>query len=601
MTIIAGALSRNRSPLPRRLRDALVSSLSRHPRDNPEVFEGAEWLLGKVDIGALGGKASVSVPDGPVLVLAGEPLPSERVQANREPEVREIFDSLVTTGDAALADSTGTFCGAFFSPQSHSLTLFADSLSSRPLYYRVTPELLVFASALRILEACGVCSGEVDLRGAYETATFGFPLADRTGYGGVRTIRPAELIRISRDAEAHSRYLAWERLADSQLAGDALVEALVTAFRDGIRRRLRGDRVALSFLSGGLDSRAIVAGLQHQRAKVLTVNFAPPDTQDRVFGALAARALGTAHHQVDAPLSASASVYRKEYLRQWLESESGPEGRPDRPSCVWSGDGGSVGLGHVYMDDRAVEALDHGDVDAGVRAFIEYNRISGASNSAMTEEFRRATAAWHMEGVRDEITALERRPDGRSLHLFLMFNDQRRHLADHFENIDLDRFEFQLPFFDRRFLETILASPLRPFLRHALYNRWIKALSPIAAAVPWQAYPNHEPCPVAFEGRLRYQWRDYWSATEDRQLARNRAARASKYLLSPRFPDQCLSRGRMAAAVLLSMLGNTSVGHVVKVGTTFAELFDTASAQSAGEHPALARPIPKAAVTPRPD
>jgi hypothetical protein len=575
-----------------------VSNLSRHPKDDAEVLEGTGWLLAKVDIGAFGGSASVSVPQGPALVLAGEPLLHPRGHRGRELDAREIFDTLASASDAALHESTGTFCGAFYSPEPHSLTLFADALSLRPIYYRVTPELVVFASALRVLEAGGFCRGEVDLRGAYETATFGFPLADRTGYSGVRTIRPAEVIRISGDAEAHSRYVALERLADSQLAGDALIDALVTAFRDGIRRRLRGDRLVLSFLSGGLDSRAIVSALQHERAEVLTVNFAPPDTQDRVFGALAARALGTAHHQIDAPLSASASVYRKEYLRQWLESETGPAVRPDRPSCVWSGDGGSTGLGHIYMNDRTVDAFERGDVDAGIRAFADYNRMAGASNSAMTEGFRRTTAAWHLEGIRDEIIALGRPPDGRSLHLFLMFNDQRRHLADHFENIDLDRFEFQLPFYDRRFLETVLASPVRPFLRHALYNRWIKALSPIAAAVPWQAYPNHEPCPVPFEGQLRYQWRDYWSAKEDRRIARNRAVGAAKNLLSPSFPGQCLSRSRMAAAVLLSMLGRTSVGHVVKVGATFAQLFDTASARGAGGDPMLARPIPAAVVAP---
>lgn len=605
MTVIAGILSRDRALLmPHSVRTSIVSNVSRHPHDEPEILEGPGWLLVKVDTGAFGARASVSVPGGPALVIAGEPLIRRdgAVQgSSREGEAREIFDGLSTGSESALRQSTGTFCGAFYSPEPHSLTLFADPLSLRPIYYRVTPQLVVFASALRVLEASGVCRGEVDLRGAYEMATFGFPLADRTGYAGVRAIRPAEVIRITREAEAHSRYLVWERLAETALAGDVLVEALVTAFRDAVRRRLRGDRVALSFLSGGLDSRAIVAELRNQRAAVFTVNFGPPDTQDRVFGALAARALGTSHHQVDVPLSASASVYRKEHLRRWLESEHGPATKPDRPSCVWSGDGGSVGLGHVYMNDGAVAALERGDVDAGVRAFIDHNRIAGASNSAMTSVFRHATAAWHREGVRDEINAIERRLDGRSLHLFLMLNDQRRHLAEHFENIDLDRFEFQLPFFDRSLLETVLASPVKPFLRHALYNEWIKALSPIAAAVPWQAYPNHEPCPVPFEGRLRYQWRDYWSAKEDRRIARNRATSAARYLVSPEFPHRCLSRGRFAAAVLLSMLGRTSVGHVVKVGATFAQLFDTAGGRGASGTPAPLRPLPPAVVAPRSD
>lgn len=574
MTIIAGLMSRNGARLPRPLCEALVSNLSRHPEDVVEMFEGDQWLLAKVDIGAFGAKASVHVPNGPVLVLAGEPLLTQgegTIHRTRELETQRLFESLCSGTEGALRDATGVFCAAFYSPQTHTLTLVADKLSLRPIYYAVTPELVAFSSALRLLEAIGLCAGDIDLRGTYESAAFGCPLGDRTCYARVRTIQPADIIRVSSASEAHSRYFQWDRLEDPGLTDDQLIHELIARFDAAIRKRLRGDKVTVSFLSGGLDSRAIVAALRSQDVKVFTVNFAPPNTQDRVFAALAAQALRAIHYQIDVPLSAAANVYRKEHLRKWFDSTTAPVPRPERPQCLWSGDGGSVGVGHVYMNEGAVNALEHGDVEEGIRAYLRYNGVAGPAKSVMTAAVRSRTAGWLIDSIRGEIDAVRGRPDGRALHLFLMFNDQRRHLAEHFENIDIERFEFHLPFFDSRFLEVILRAPVKPFLRHSLYNRWLNALSPAAASVPWQAYPNHEPCPVPFEGELRYQWGDYWGQREDRRLARRLGAQAVRHLFAQPFPSHLISRGRFGAAILLSMLGVTSYGHVVRVGTVFTK------------------------------
>lgn len=85
---------------------------------------------------------------------------------------------------------------------------------------------------------------------------------------------------------------------------------------------------------------------------------------------------------------------------------------------------------------------------------------SPACNSAKTEQIRRGDRRGALQGIQDEINALERRPDDRFLHLFLKFDDQIRHLAEHFENVYLDRFEFQLRFCDRCVLEIVLSCPV---------------------------------------------------------------------------------------------------------------------------------------------
>lgn len=83
------------------------------------------------------------------------------------------------------------------------------------------------------------------------------------------------------------------------------------------------------------------------------------------------------------------------------------------------------------------------------------------------------------DGIREELSKLHCKDKGRRLFLFLMLNGRRhRKLGKHFENIDLHRLEFQLPFFDGSFFAAILAFPMDDCLRHRLYLRWMSLFPP---------------------------------------------------------------------------------------------------------------------------
>jgi hypothetical protein len=303
----------------------------------------------------------------------------------------------------------------------------------------------------------------------------------------------------------------------------------------------------------------------------MTVNFSPPQTQDRAFAALAARALGTTHRQLEVDASAAKDAYRQVQLKRWVESLAENNVIVDRPKCIWSGDGGSVGLGHVYLNPDSVAAFEKGDIEEGIRSYARYNRISGSSNAAMTRRFREQSKDWHIAGIREEIAALEGSVGGRTLHLFLILNDQRRHMAKHFENIDLHRFEFHLPFYDSEFLSTVLRAPVRWFLRHALYHKWFQGMAPAAAMVPWQPYPNHEKCPIAVDEQLRYQWdSNYLDKREDRKLARQLGRDGLRALLARPFPTHLISPFRFATAIASCLAGTSTYSHVAIVGETFA-------------------------------
>jgi hypothetical protein len=196
------------------------------------------------------------------------------------------------------------------------------------------------------------------------------------------------------------------------------------------------------------------------------------------------------------------------------------------PGLIWSGDGGSVGLGYVYLNHSIVSRAGSGNLEGAARELLRLNHLE-VPNLVLRSRFRRQARNLVHQNVMCELQRGDR-PDPWRPYFFLLFNDQRRHLATHFEDIDQHRLEFQLPFFDAEFLKTVSTLSASDCVGHAAYMRWFQHFPETAYAVPWQTYPGHEPCPVAASRGLSSQWENGKSKLEpperDLESARNALA-----------------------------------------------------------------------------
>jgi hypothetical protein len=567
MTILAGIVSRDRGEtIDRELRRKLRHVISRHSDEVIELGDGCT-MLAKVDIGAFDARAAIEDRAGNLSLLAGEPIfhaGSGRV-SNRAEDLEQLHEQWTRAEWRGLSACSGTFCAAHYDPRDHRLTLIADKLGLRPIYYWVGAKLVVFATSLRILEELEMVPLEMDLRGATEIACFGYPLAQRSGYVDVSTIGAGEVVGIAPAGVRRETYWRWDRLIP--FSGNDLAGECHQRFERAVRDRLRGDRAAVAFLSGGLDSRAVVSALRSLGVRVETLNFALEGTQDRVFAREMAGALGTAHHQLDADFERMYAfrgrAYNQHVVGKWFESRSSPSDARQR-RVVWSGDGGSCGVGHIYLDPETIGLAQAGATEAALASFLRYNHWF-VSNKLHRREFAERVAQVPRLGVLEEISGLECADRGRALHLFLMLNDQRRHMANHFENIDVDRLEFQMPFYDSDFLEPILSSPVNQFLRHEFYMRWLETFPAELTSFPWQAYPGHVPCTLPSPPELRYQWTDDYYARNLRREARRRLLREIEACRATEcFPDAIVDKARLTVVSWLTRLGIRDYEYLLK-------------------------------------
>jgi len=503
MSVLAGIVSRRAGiQLQPDWGDQLKRVISRRSGEQITSFADERSLLLKTDFGAFVEPAFCRGTSGTIAMLVGEPLLSSNDQGRAASRARDL-ECLHRACDAEewgiFRQVQGIFAAVYYRPKTATLFLIADKLGLRPIYYWADDSWIVFSSALRILEALPFVPKVMNFRAVTEIACFRFPLGARTAYKNIWTIKAAEIVRFEDSHQVSQEYWRWDAIPISRKPESDLLQEAYERFLISVKRRLHGNLVATAFLSGGLDSRCVVAALCGQAEKVHTLNYSFAHTEDRVFGAEFAREMGTLHHEEDMMIS-DPDAFRK-VSKVWETDEKRKQWPPERPRLIWSGDGGSVGMGHAYITLEIVERLRRGDQEGAIRMGNHH-----VVRRLLKPEPLAAVLHILELGIREEIDNLHCEDPGRNWYLFLLLNDQRRHLAWQPETIDRSHIELVEPFYDSDFLSFIMSIPLNLCLRHRFYNHWLKLFPAPVASVPWQSYPGHEPCPLPRPSGLVSQW-----------------------------------------------------------------------------------------------
>jgi hypothetical protein len=436
--------------------DALRRSLSRAAADNVVTYEGPGRFLVKLDIGVFGEAVEIAGENGNVTFVCGEPLLTGG--KGRAFDTAQIHEALESNDVSVLRSANGVFSAAHYAQESGDLSLVTDKVGIRPLYYWLGEQYLIFASTLRTLEELAEVPKIMDVRAVTEIVGLGYALGDRTPYAGIKLLRPSEILRFTGDSVSTETYYRWDEIEPSAASENELLSEVYERFDAAVARRIRNDTATSAYLSGGLDSRCIVAALRARGVEVHTYNFARPGTQDLIFGREFAREIGSVHSEV--PKGSGDMV--PDYSQLMADAISAVDKRgkvPEHPGLVWSGEGGSVALGHVHLTEEMVAWMRAGEID---RVIDEYIRRESAavSDRLFHKDVSAEVAGITEKGIKAELARFHSPDPARNFYLFLLLNDQHRKLTRHFENIDVHRLEFQLPFFDSDLLRSIVALPV---------------------------------------------------------------------------------------------------------------------------------------------
>ena len=183
----------------------------------------------------------------------------------------------------------GWFAAAIWDPRSARLSLLTDRVGARPIYRAALGASVLAAGELKALVAAGL-EPRLDHRAAAELLAYEFVLGEHALLEGVTRVAPASTVSIGPGGAVHARRRWRYRLEPAEDGDDAqLLGELARLLEDAVEARL-DDATAVA-LSGGLDSRSIVAALLTLGRAPTAVSYGAPGSEDlRLATEVAARA-----------------------------------------------------------------------------------------------------------------------------------------------------------------------------------------------------------------------------------------------------------------------------------------------------------------------
>ncbi len=202
-------------------------------------------------------------------------------------------------GDAVLARLRGMFAIALWDRARRRLLLARDRFGIKPLYlWRHTREV-AFASELKSLEILPGFPDTVDPLAVTRYVAFGYVPEPLSIWAGVTKLPPGHALVWTPDEGARvSEWWSPLRPVNGSITEEDAIRELRRLLEDAVGCHLESEVPLGAFLSGGIDSSAVVAQMQRlsdRPVRTFTIGFAEDDFDESRQAALVARAIGTDH------------------------------------------------------------------------------------------------------------------------------------------------------------------------------------------------------------------------------------------------------------------------------------------------------------------
>jgi len=194
----------------------------------------------------------------------------------------------------------GMFAFAIWDERDKSLFLARDRVGKKPLLYAQTPGQLIFGSEFSALVLHPDVSRDVDYEGLHYYLSFMGVPAPWTAYRAIRKLEPGHWL-LWRNGEIKSeRYWQLDFSRKVSMSEAEAGERVIELLREAVRIRLMSEVPLGAFLSGGIDSSAVVALMAQEsseRVKTFSIGFEEQDFSELHHARRVAEHVGADHHE----------------------------------------------------------------------------------------------------------------------------------------------------------------------------------------------------------------------------------------------------------------------------------------------------------------
>ena len=218
-----------------------------------------------------------------------------------------VLKAYARWGKNCLTKFRGMFAFALWDASHHRLLIARDPMGIKPLYYAQSGSYFLFSSEARTLLGTGLVPARMDPAGLINYLAYGSAYDPLTLVEGIQALPPGHTLAWEAGTLRQSPY--WDLVDDppqpaelsSEQATDYIARELQPALEEAVRLQLVSDVPVGVFLSGGIDSSALVSILSRGGVtpSTFSIVFREADFSEAQHSRAVAAKFRTDHHEIN--------------------------------------------------------------------------------------------------------------------------------------------------------------------------------------------------------------------------------------------------------------------------------------------------------------
>jgi asparagine synthase (glutamine-hydrolysing) len=294
---------------------------------------------------------------------------NRNLQASHRFRTRSDTETIVhlyeSSPETFVSQLRGMFAFALWDETNRTMILARDRVGKKPLYYYLDQHKLVFGSEIKsILQHPGL-KLDIDDFAVSDYLSLGYIPAPKSIYRSIRKVRPGHYLRVRPGKVEEVQYWDLSFRCSENRSEKEWCELLLDEMTSAVKIRLMSEVPLGGFLSGGIDSSAVIATMSTlltQPVKTATIGFEEQGFDESRFARQVSQHLQTEHHErvVTPQKIQTIEKLSWHYDEPFADSSALPtffvsQVAREKVTVALSGDGGDenfAGYSRYFMDQQ---------------------------------------------------------------------------------------------------------------------------------------------------------------------------------------------------------------------------------------------------------
>ena len=402
-----------------------------------------------------------------------------------------------------LKQIPGIFCAAGFDPSQKKIRLVNDKFGLKNIFYTKSSKGFAFASEIKALLKSPEISKKYDGQAFSDFYRFGFTLGSKTLFDNIHLLPPGSVLTydMSKHEITIDNYFRLDSLFCENGTWDSRIDlnTVADSFVKGVQERMGDDTQKGISLSGGLDSRAILAAMQEKAGGIASYTLGLKGCHDEKLSDQMAKVSGTVHTMLELGVAylgdfktmAETLIYFSDGLYHPHESTEKlalDYFKDAGLAYVFRGHGGEIAKAslaypiQVDANIRSVKGMDGVLEYIGDRANLVARELD--ISSIFKKSFHDEIKDGWKKSLEDTASGIEKDLAPEDVCIYFYIQEWIRRQVVSSLAIFRSQVEIRLPYLDEFFLEQLLKLPVEQRYTGEVQKKVVEMCMPKLTKIP---------------------------------------------------------------------------------------------------------------------